>query len=133
MTKSFTHTRRIYVGDTDYGGVVYHSNYLNIMEEARTEWLRSLGFTLSYFSLQSIHFIVRSVNIDYVRPAMLDHLISIYCEVDHVGKTSLGFKQAAYDTDNNDHIFSKASIRLVCVNSDIKPIAIPEKIIQLIY
>ena len=33
---------RVYYEDTDSGGVVYHSNYLNFMERARTEWLRSL-------------------------------------------------------------------------------------------
>ncbi|MDP3307724.1 thioesterase family protein, partial [Methylotenera sp.] len=35
---------RVYYEDTDAGGVVYHSNYLNFMERARTEWLRDLGF-----------------------------------------------------------------------------------------
>jgi len=35
---------RVYYEDTDAGGVVYHSHYLNFMERARTEWLRTLGF-----------------------------------------------------------------------------------------
>lgn len=35
---------RVYYEDTDSGGVVYHSQYLNFMERARTEWLRALGF-----------------------------------------------------------------------------------------
>ena len=35
---------RVYYEDTDSGGVVYHAQYLNFMERARTEWLRSLGF-----------------------------------------------------------------------------------------
>ncbi|MBT6392922.1 MAG: hypothetical protein HOJ73_05990, partial [Nitrosomonadales bacterium] len=34
---------RVYYEDTDSGGVVYHANYLNFMERARTEWLRDLG------------------------------------------------------------------------------------------
>ena len=40
----FTWPIRVYYEDTDSGGVVYHSNYLNFMERARTEWLRALGF-----------------------------------------------------------------------------------------
>ncbi len=40
----FTLQVRVYYEDTDAGGVVYHSNYLNFMERARTEWLRHIGF-----------------------------------------------------------------------------------------
>ena len=34
---------RIYYEDTDAGGVVYHGNYLNFSERARTEFLRHIG------------------------------------------------------------------------------------------
>ena len=34
---------RVYLEDTDAGGVVYHANYLKFMERARTEWLRAHG------------------------------------------------------------------------------------------
>lgn len=44
MVDKFDWPVRVYYEDTDSGGVVYHSNYLNFMERARTEWLRSLGF-----------------------------------------------------------------------------------------
>ena len=44
MTATFSIPVRVYYEDTDSGGVVYHSNYLNFMERARTEWLRALGF-----------------------------------------------------------------------------------------
>ena len=38
---------RVYIEDTDAGGIVYHSNYLKFMERARTEFMRSLGYGLS--------------------------------------------------------------------------------------
>ncbi|MEK7666159.1 MAG: hotdog domain-containing protein, partial [Pseudomonadota bacterium] len=44
MNTIFSLPVRVYYEDTDSGGVVYHSNYLNFMERARTEWLRALGF-----------------------------------------------------------------------------------------
>ena len=44
VNQIFSWPVRVYYEDTDAGGVVYHSNYLNFMERARTEWLRHLGF-----------------------------------------------------------------------------------------
>jgi acyl-CoA thioester hydrolase len=43
-SKPFEFPVRVYYEDTDAGGVVYHSQYLNFMERARTEWLRGQGF-----------------------------------------------------------------------------------------
>ena len=34
---------RVYIEDTDAGGIVYYVNYLKFMERARTEFLRHLG------------------------------------------------------------------------------------------
>ena len=46
MNKEFIFPIRIYYADTDAGGVVYHSNYLKFMCQARTEWCRELGFKI---------------------------------------------------------------------------------------
>ena len=43
---------RVYYEDTDSGGVVYHSNYLNFMERARTEWLRDLGVNQHHLKIE---------------------------------------------------------------------------------
>ena len=44
----FSHHCRVYYEDTDAGGIVYYVNYLKFMERARTEWLRQLGFRVTY-------------------------------------------------------------------------------------
>ena len=49
----FTLPLRVYYQDTDAGGVVYHSTYLDFMERARYEWLRELGFDIH--SLVQVH------------------------------------------------------------------------------
>ena len=36
---------RVYIEDTDFGGIVYYVNYLKFMERARTELLRSAGWS----------------------------------------------------------------------------------------
>ena len=44
MLPEFQHRLRVYIEDTDAGGIVYYVNFLKFMERARTEWLRSMGF-----------------------------------------------------------------------------------------
>ena len=72
------HDLRVYYGDTDAGGVMYHAAYLNFAERARTEALRAA--TLPHARMQAEHgviFMVRRVEIEYFRPALLDDVVTI--------------------------------------------------------
>ena len=82
MHKKFTHSVKIYYEDTDSGGVVYYANYLKYLERARSEALNSLGlsnkkFLKDYKSL----IIVRSCNVHYLKPAMLEDILQIESQV----------------------------------------------------
>ena len=69
----FRWASRVYWEDTDGGGIVYYANYLRFLERARTEWLRSLGFSqLKLAEEPGVLFAVVSLNIEYRRPAKLD-------------------------------------------------------------
>ena len=69
---------RVYYEDTDAGGVVYHSQYLNFMERARTEWLRSIGFEQTVLRASfNILFVVHSMQIQFKKAARFDELIDI--------------------------------------------------------
>ena len=46
-TAPFVWHLRVYFEDTDAGGVVYHSRYLNFFERARTELLRTSGVSMT--------------------------------------------------------------------------------------
>ena len=73
---------RIYHEDTDSGGVVYHANYLRYMERARTEWLRDRGFDHDRVAREAgILFVVRSVQIKFLRPARLSDLLVASAEL----------------------------------------------------
>jgi len=64
---------RVYWEDTDAGGVVYHSRYLNFFERARTEWLRSLGVDqVKLAEEENVLFAIRHMNIDFEQAARLD-------------------------------------------------------------
>ena len=64
----FVFPDRVYYEDTDAGGVVYHSNYLNFFERCRTEWLRHLGYEQDELRQEhSVVFVVHNINIDYLK------------------------------------------------------------------
>ncbi len=93
---------RVYYEDTDCGGVVYHSNYLKFMEQARTEWLRDLGFEQDILiEKYGIIFAVRSLSIDYLRPALFNQQLRVETTIEKLTKVSILFKQCIYlDTES---------------------------------
>lgn len=120
---------RVYYEDTDAGGVVYHSNYLNFMERARTEWLRELGYQQTTLIQQrNIIFVVRSIQIDYLKPAVFNDLLTVRCSIAEYGRTSIHFRQDIFRQGQAEPLVS-AIVRVVCVSADaFRPTAIPDDI-----
>ncbi len=86
--------QRVYYSDTDAGGIVYHSRYLDFTEHARTELLRTLGIEQSEaLKEQQQAFVVSSLSIDYVLPAVLDDLLMIESQVLKCGRFSMLIEQ----------------------------------------
>ena len=124
MPKKFTHNVKIYYEDTDSGGVVYYANYLKYLERARSEALHSVGLSnkqllKDYRSL----IIVKSCNLDYIKPAMLEDILLIESQVKSMSKTSIIMNQIV---KKNEVIITKAEIVLVIVNDKGKPVRIPK-------
>ena len=124
MPKKFTHNVKVYYEDTDSGGVVYYANYLKYLERARSEALHSVGLSnkqllKDYRSL----IIVKSCNLDYIKPAMLEDILLIESQVKSMSKTSITMNQIV---KKNDVIITKAEIVLVIVNDKGKPVRIPK-------
>lgn len=120
---------RVYYEDTDVGGIVYHSRYLNFMERARTEWFRHLGFELDNLIQQhGILFVVRSVSISYNSPALFNQLLNIETRIIKQRKVSLHFEQTILDQSEKN--ICQAEIMIVCINSKtMQPQLIPETIL----
>ena len=70
---------RVYYEDTDFSGVVYHASYLRFMERGRTELIRDLGIEQRelFDGEAALGFAVRRMLIDFVRPAVMDDLLTI--------------------------------------------------------
>lgn len=119
---------RVYYEDTDSGGVVYHSNYLNFMERARTEWLRALGFEQTYLrdNLYVI-FVVHSMTLGFKRPAKFNDLLEITSELKKSGYGSLVFLQKI---TLDGQLLVEAQVKLACVNAlTFKPTVIPKSVL----
>jgi acyl-CoA thioester hydrolase len=109
---------RVYWEDTDAGGVVYYANYLKFLERARTEWLRSRGFSQQSLSTeQGIQFMVLGVGIEYRAPARLDDLLRVTCEPHVESRTTARFVQQVYRDSPTPGLLVEASVRVVCVDS----------------
>jgi acyl-CoA thioester hydrolase len=124
LNNSYTYPIRVYYQDTDAGGVVYHSTHLDFMERARYEWLRELGFDVN--SLIQVHkmlFMVRSLEIEYFKPAVLDDLLHVTVQVSEVGRSRIAICQEIL----RDHAkLVNATVHVVCVNTDsLKPMRVP--------
>src|SRR5450759_2484030 len=91
-SRSFFWPQRVYYQHTDAGGVVYHGNYLDFMECARTELLLSLGFDLGQLARREhVQFMVHSAQIAYHKPARLNDMLSVSARVARVGLARLVF------------------------------------------
>ena len=120
---------RVYYEDTDSGGVVYHANYLNFMERARTEWLRALGFEQTMLKSElGIIFVVHSMTITFKSPALFNDMLEIKSRRVKLGFGSMEFLQTIM---RDSQILLEATVKLACVDAvTFKPIAIPEIIKQ---
>src|SRR5690606_4260931 len=71
---------RVYIEDTDAGGIVFHAKYLHYMERARTEWVRSRGVGLRAGLEGNSSYVVQRMNIHYRTPAQLDDQLLVTAE-----------------------------------------------------
>ena len=122
--KNFSHTIKVYYEDTDAGGVVYYANYLKFMERARSDALKSLGFTNKLLIEEDgIFIIVKSCNINYIKSALLEDNLEIKSNIKEITKTSFFMSQKVFK--GNDQI-TEAAIHLVTIDKKGKPVKIPE-------
>ncbi|TKB45788.1 tol-pal system-associated acyl-CoA thioesterase [Thalassotalea mangrovi] len=125
---SFDYQLRVFYEDTDAGGIVYYANYLKFAERARTEWLRALGISQSYFLEQNLGFVVRRVEMDNKASARLDDLLTISTTIKQLKKASLTFEQAIKNQDGT--LLCQLTVLVASVNLQrAKPCAIPEQIL----
>jgi len=90
---------RVYYEDTDFSGLVYHASYLRFMERGRTDYLRLLGvdhrdlFEETQREAPGFHFVVRSMTIEFLKPARMDDVLEVVTEPEQVKGASITLHQ----------------------------------------
>jgi acyl-CoA thioester hydrolase len=114
LRSNFSLPVRVYFQDTDAGGVVYHASYVNFLERARTEWLRECyGYSNTRLMREfGMVFVVRSLRLDYLKPALLDDLLAVSAQLKDVGRSRVTLCQNVL---RGEAIIVEAEVHLVCV------------------
>jgi acyl-CoA thioester hydrolase len=106
---------RVYWEDTDAGGVVYHAGYLRFMERARSEWMRGLGMDQSALrEATGLAFMVRDMQLDFLKPALLDDELTVTVDVMERRAASILFAQTITRADGTSLVHAR--VRVACVD-----------------
>lgn len=125
---------RVYFEDTDAQGVVYHANYLNFAERARTEFLRSVGLCQEALRRrEGLGFAVTRCTIEYRAPARLDDLLEVRTVLGRVSGARVHAVQSVHacrDGAVQEPWLVRLDVHLACVNRSGRPVRLPGRMID---
>jgi len=113
---------RVYFEDTDCAGVVYHANFIKFCERGRSDFIRLLG--ISHPGLanpdqgEPAVFVVRHIEIDYLKPARMDDVLEVVTSCAKIGSASLVLAQ---DVRRGGELIARAKVSVVLVARSGKP------------
>ena len=113
MTAEFSLPIRVYIEDTDAGGIVYYVNYLKYLERARTELMRTFGLERAAVSDAGWNFVVSDVSLSYKEPARLDDQLLATAVISAVGGATINFHQTVR---RDDAVLVAGDIQIACVD-----------------
>jgi acyl-CoA thioester hydrolase len=116
---------RVYYEDTDAGGIVYHSKYINFCERARSEILFAKGLSPK---TDNAFFVVRDLKAIYLKSAKLGEILEVKTGIKSISKVSLTLVQEIFN-EKNEKIFAM-DIKLVWLK-DLKPSKIDEEFLEI--
>jgi acyl-CoA thioester hydrolase len=110
---------RVYYEDTDFSGIVYHANYLRFMERGRSNYLRLLGaeqrglFEATEREAPGFAFVVRSMTIEFLKPARMDDVLDVVTEYEEIKGASITLKQ---QVRRGEDLLIEAHVRVAFVS-----------------
>ena len=113
MTAEFSLPIRVYIEDTDAGGIVYYVNYLKYLERARTELMRTFGLERAAVADAGWNFVVSDVSLSYKEPARLDDQLHATAVISAVGGATINFRQKVRRADA---VLVAGDIQIACVD-----------------
>ncbi|KPF90281.1 4-hydroxybenzoyl-CoA thioesterase [Rhodopseudomonas sp. AAP120] len=123
---------RVYYEDTDFSGIVYHANYLRFMERGRTNYLRLLGAAQSELFAEAesetpgFAFVVRAMQLDFLKPAKMDDLLEVITRPIEVRGASITMHQ---QVKRADEVLIEAKVKVAFVSGGrARPIPLPLRV-----
>jgi len=113
---------RVYWEDTDAGGIVYHASYIRWMERGRTEYLRALGLDQRAMQASGTRFVVKSMKIDFRRPALFDDSLMICTQCTSMKAASLILQQ---QVGRKSETMAKAEVLCAAIDDNDRPMRLP--------
>ena len=127
----FSHKLRVYIEDTDAGGIVYYVNYLKFMERARTEFMRTLGYGKDYIFSADLMFVVRDVAVTYMLPARLDDELEATAKIARVRGAGIVFHQSVR---RGEEVLARGEVTVACVDrAQVKPRRLPPEMVAQLH
>ena len=134
----FSKEVRVYYDNTDAEGIVYHSKYLDICERIRTDFLREKRIIQSkLFEEQGICFVVRNINIQYIKPAKFDDLLNVSVKIIENNGLIIKMEQEIKLIERNEikinnELLTKLVLEIVMINKNNHIIRIPKNIMEIL-
>jgi len=123
---------RVYFEDTDFSGFVYHTSYLRWCERGRSDFIRLLGIHHSDLMAAGdtgspAAFVVRRLEIDYIRPARIDEVLEVYTICADAGRAQLTLAQ---EIRRGDTLLCRVTVKVVLVSLEGKPLRLPSALAE---
>ena len=126
--KVFKYNLKVYDEDTDFGGIVYHANYLKYFERARSELIYSIGYSnKKLLDKYNVLIAVKTCNVDFKKPAKFEDKITVFTKIKSNTLTTITMSQVI---KRKSDILCDAEIKLVSLNKLGKPVKLPKVFIN---
>ena len=130
QAQEFSLPLRVYIEDTDAGGIVYYVNYLKFMERARTEYMRNLGFGRDFIFNADLMFVVHDIQVSYREPARLDDELQATARPLKSGAAYILLQQAVR---RDGTVLAEGEVKIVCVDrKKLTPRRMPAELLALL-
>ena len=121
---------RVYFEDTDFSGLVYHASYVRFCERGRSDYVRLLGIHHSDLAApggdqEPATFVVRSISVDFLKPARIDDILEVITECIEIGGATLTLHQEIW---LGTACLIKADVRVVLISQSGKPLRLGDKV-----
>ena len=114
--------QRVYFEDTDFSGLVYHARYLHFFERGRSDYLRLLGVHHNELAADGLVFAVKTMALDFKKPARIDDILTITSEPGEIGGARLRLSQTIR---RDETVLVTAGVEVALIDAAGKPQRLP--------